>query len=73
MKTNKKVRRICDAELTDVVAGPMKLDEIRDELASLVTHRSPQYMIVLIEKRPDLKKYYTAIYITHKDFARYTP
>jgi len=65
------VRAKCNEGLTDVVAGPMTLNELTSEIASQCFHRSPEYMIILIEKRPDLQKYHSTLYITHNDFKNY--
>ena len=65
------VRARCNEELTDVVAGPMTLNELASEIAFQCIHRSPEYMIILIEKRKDLGKYHSTLYITHNDFKNY--
>jgi len=65
------VRAKCNEELTDVVAGPMTLNELTTEIAHQCIHRSPEYMIILIEKRPELKKYHSTLYITLEDFRNY--
>lgn len=65
------VRAKCNEELTDVVAGPMTLNELTSEIANQSIHRSPEYMIILIEKRPELGKYHSTLYITLEDFGNY--
>lgn len=65
------LRARCNEDLTDVVGGCLKLEEVSDELRNLVYHRSPACMVILIKKRKDLKKYHTTIYIPKKDFKRY--
>ena len=65
------IRAKCNEELTDVVAGPMTLNELAGEIANQCIHRSPEYMIILIEKRPELGKYHSTLYITHDDFKNY--
>ena len=66
-----KIRKICNKELTDLVAGPMNLNELKEEIFNTVFHRSQDYMVILIEKRPELLKYHSTIYITKEDFKRY--
>ena len=70
-RTIDSVRAICNEELTDVVAGPMTLNELADEIANQCVHRSPKYMIILIEKRHELGKYHSTLYITPNDFKHY--
>lgn len=65
------VRATCEERLTDVVAGPMTLNELRDEIFNQCVHRSPEYMIILIEKRKDLGKYHSTVYLTNGDFRNY--
>ena len=72
-RTIDTVRARCNEELTDVVAGPMTLRELSGEIESQCIHRSPEYMIILIEKRKELGKYYSTLYITPKDFKNYKP
>jgi hypothetical protein len=67
------VRAKCNEGLTDVVAGPMTLNELTREITFQCFHRSPEYMIILIEKRQDLQKYHSTLYITPKDFENYKP
>jgi hypothetical protein len=77
-KTFEKLKKKCNSKLTDIVGGPMALDKISQELSNLELHRSPEYVIILLEKRLDLKKkydlkedYHGAIYITGRDFKKY--
>jgi hypothetical protein len=70
-RTIDKIRARCNEELTDVVAGPITLNELASEITFQCLHRSPEYMVILIEKRPDLQKYHSTLYITHKDFKNY--
>ncbi|MEK6741804.1 MAG: hypothetical protein AABX91_02165 [Nanoarchaeota archaeon] len=70
-KTIEDLRQKCNSELTDLVVGPMNLSELSDALASTVLHRSPEYIVILIEKRKNLKKYHSTIYITTEDFVNY--
>ena len=65
---NKKINL---EKLVDIVGGPMKLDELTDEIRNLMYHRSPEKVIITIEKNNDLKKYYSVIYITEEDFKKY--
>jgi len=71
LRTLDNVRVKCNKELTDVVAGPMTLKELTNEIATQCIHRSPEYMIILIEKREDLQKYHSTVYLTSKDFKKY--
>jgi hypothetical protein len=66
-----QIREKCDSELTDIVGGTMNLYELNEELVNMMVHRSPEYIAILIEKRKDLKKYHSTIYITHEDFKKY--
>ncbi len=72
-RTIDKVRARCNEELTDVVAGPITLNELANEVAFQCVHRSPEYMIILIERRSDLKKYHSTLYMTPDDFENYKP
>jgi hypothetical protein len=67
------IRAKCNLDLVDVVAGPMTLKELDREITSQCLHRSPEYMVILIEKNEQLKKYHTTLYITKKDFDNYKP
>ena len=69
--TLEQLKKKCNSRLTDIVGGPMDIYELHRELMNLVLHRSPEYIIVLIEKNKDIKKYKTTIYITKEDFERY--
>jgi len=72
-RTIDSVRAKCNEDLTDVVAGPMTLQELACEIASQCIHRCPEYMVILIEKRSELGKYHSTLYITPKDFKNYRP
>lgn len=69
-KTIDAIRARANLDLVDIVAGPMKLDEVTQEIRSLVYAKSPEYVVVLIEKDPKIKKYHTTIYITKEDFKK---
>jgi len=69
--TLEQLKKKCNSRLTDIVGGPMDIYELHRELMNLVLHHSPEYIIVLIEKNKDIKKYKTTIYITKEDFERY--
>jgi hypothetical protein len=49
----------------------MTLNELSDEIAAQFFHRSPEYMIILVEKRADLGKYHSTLYLTSEDFENY--
>ena len=59
-----------DSELTDVVAGPMTLTELCQEITKAALAKSPEYMVILMEKDPKIKKYRSAIYMTKEDFKK---
>ena len=71
MNPIKYLKGKCNSKLTDIVGGPMNLGELNLELISIMGHRSPEYMVILIEKDRKLKKYISTIYITKKDFEKY--
>ena len=71
MNTINKIKRTCKKELTDIVTGPMDIFELHRELQNVMYHRSPEYVVITIEKDKTLKKYRSSIYITHEDFRRY--
>lgn len=71
--TQERIRNICNGSLVDIAGGCMKLDEVRDSIKDIMLHRSPEYVVVMIEKRKDLRKYHTTIYITQHDFRNYSP
>lgn len=64
------IRAKADSSLVDVVSGPMKLAEVEQEIRNYVARKSPEYLVVLIEKRPDLLKYHTTIYVSKEDFSK---
>ena len=66
------IRARANETLVDVVAGPMKLEEVKREIERIVLTKSPEYVLILIEKREDLQKYHTTIYITPGDFKKPT-
>jgi hypothetical protein len=70
-QTIKEIRKKCNSELTDIVTGPMNLEELSKELSTLNFHRSPESVIVMLEKRKNLKNLHGTVYITHKDFKNY--
>ena len=71
MKTTTKIRRTCEKELTDIVGGLMDVDELKDDLKTLMAHRDPEYVIALMEKRKNSQKYHSTVYITQEDFKNY--
>jgi len=70
-KTLEQIKKKCNSKLTDIVTGPMNISELNKELVNVMCHRSPEYVVILIEKRHDLGKYQGSIYITHEDFKKY--
>jgi hypothetical protein len=72
---NKKTVRIDEKfrSLVDIVAGPMKLIDLNNELVRIMQHRSPEYLVMTIQKDKKIKKYYTTIYISKEDFSKYKP
>jgi len=71
MKSITKIKRMCNKELTDIVTGPMDIFELHRELLNVMYHRSPEYVVITIEKDTKIKKYRSSIYITHEDFRKY--
>jgi hypothetical protein len=67
-KFRKALRRTLDSKLTDVVTGPMTLKELDREIYYWVGTKSPEYVVILIEKRPELQKYHTTVYMKKEDF-----
>ena len=67
----KDIKEKCYSSLTDIVVGPMNIHDLNRELVNLVLHRSPEYVVILIEKNKKIKKYQTSIYITREDFKKY--
>ena len=70
-KTLEQIKKKCNSKLTDIVTGPMDIYQLNKELVNVMYHRSPEYLIILMEKRHDLEKYQSAIYVTHEDFKKY--
>jgi hypothetical protein len=64
------IRAKADKSLVDVACGPMNLSEVEREIRDYVAKKSPEYLVVLIEKRPDLLKYHTTIYVSKEDFKK---
>jgi hypothetical protein len=70
-QTFKQIKEKCNSELTDIVTGPMNINELHSELAKIMYHRSPEYVVILIEKDKTIQKLRSTIYITHEDFNKY--
>jgi len=54
-------------EYVDVCAGKMTLEEVGKEIIHYML-KSPENMIVTIERNDEVKGYYSTIYISKKDF-----
>jgi hypothetical protein len=63
-----EIKQVLEDRLVDICAGPMKLEEVSNELKRTMLAKSPEYLVILIEKRRDLQKYYSTLYITKSDF-----
>ncbi len=61
-RTVDAVRTKCNSELPIIASEALKLQQVRDSIERLVYKSSPEYMIILIEKRPEIQKYHTTIY-----------
>jgi hypothetical protein len=46
----------------------MTLKELDREIYYWVGTKSPEYVVILIEKRPELQKYHTTVYMKKEDF-----
>jgi len=69
MKNLEKIKKDCE-KLVDVVAGPMNVEQINNELKNVMNHRSPEYLVIVMEKRKE-GKYQTTIYLTKEDCLKY--
>ncbi len=56
---------------TDVCEGPMQLNQLTRKIEHYILNKSPEKMVITIEKNKKIKKYYTTIYIPTKDFKKY--
>ena len=70
-QTLEQIKKKCNSKLTDIVTGPMNINELHSELAKIMYHRSPEYVVILIEKDKTIQKLRSTIYITHEDFNKY--
>jgi len=69
-QTFKQIKRLCDKGLVDLVVGPLSFEAIRDEVAHIRDTRSPDNIVVYLEKN-DKGYYQSSIYIGRKEFRRY--
>ena len=69
MKNLEKIKTDCE-KLVDIVAGPMNVEQINNEIKNVMNHRSPEYLVIVMEKRKE-GKYQTAIYLTKEDCLKY--
>lgn len=59
----------CEAGLTDLVTGSMSPEDASKEVQQLFDIRTPQGMIMVMEKRKDSDLYQTSLYISKEDFS----
>jgi hypothetical protein len=62
------IRGKLDSELVNIVSDHLTLNQLEARIANLVSNRSPEYMVILIEKDPKVKKYKSSIYINDKEY-----
>ena len=67
------IRARANLDLVDVVAGSMNLNELTEHIRTHVYINSPDFMVILIEKRKDIQKYYSTVYSTKEDFKKKIP
>jgi len=65
------MKRINLESLVDITGGPVDMLKLDDEVRDLVYRRYPDKIIITVEQRPELKKYYATIYISKEAFKRY--
>ena len=68
-----EIKRVCNLTLAEVVSEPMKLKELNKEISDLIIHHSPEYLVIIIEKDREIKKYKSTVYITYEDFMKFKP
>jgi hypothetical protein len=61
------MKKIDLTKLVDVFAGAVKLDKVVDEIKRYML-KSPEKMIITIERDEKAKRYHTTIYLTKEDF-----
>jgi len=67
------IRARANMDLVDITVGPMTLKELTNEIENIFYRKTPQSMVILIERREDIQKYQSAIYITKEDFKKKMP
>ena len=69
-QTLEQIREKCESELVDIIDGTMNLSELYEELKNMKKH-STEYVIILMERDREIKKYKTTLYVTQEDSKNY--
>jgi hypothetical protein len=65
-RTIDAIRARANLELEHVVTETMTLKQMDSEITKLCLGKFPDYIVILIEKNPNVKKYCSSIYIPKK-------
>lgn len=57
------IRARANMDLTSVISEPMNFWQVNQQIYTTVLTKSPEYMVVLIEKDKKIKQYRASIYI----------
>ena len=60
------IRARANMDLTNIVAEPMNFWQMNQQIYNTALTKSPEYMVILIEKDPKIKRYQASIYINKK-------
>lgn len=60
------IRARANLDLDTVISEPMNFWQVNQQLYNTVLTKSPEYMVILIEKDPKIKRYHASIYINKK-------
>jgi len=69
-ETLEQIKNKCESDLVDIVGGTMNLVELYEELKNMKKN-SAEYIIILMERDKDIKKYKTTLYLTREDSKNY--